>query len=227
MSGSGVARDGSPVEVYRRLPPAGEAEIVHGIAPPGAGVLELGSGAGRVTRALAALGHPVVAVDESAEMLAQLAGEPGVETVRARIEELDLGRRFPVVLLGSHLVNSLPPERDAMLRAAVRHADAEAVVPIEVYPPAMEWVEGGASRLGSVEVRLEEVAVDGRRVRATVAYEVAGRRWRQPFEAEMLDEAALSGALDEAGLAFDRWLDEDRGWALARPRSGVTSGRSG
>ena len=46
---------------------------------------------------LIALGHPVVAVDESPEMLAHVGG---AETVRARIQDLALGRRFGVVPAG-------------------------------------------------------------------------------------------------------------------------------
>ncbi|WP_410587592.1 hypothetical protein [Amycolatopsis sp. lyj-23] len=47
-----VTADGSPVDVYRLLPPDGEAEIVYAAVPPGASILELGSGAGRVTHPL-------------------------------------------------------------------------------------------------------------------------------------------------------------------------------
>ena len=82
-----VAPDGSPVEVYLRLPPRGEAEIIHAAIPAAAEVLELGCGVGRITHELIRLGHPVVAVDESPEMLAHVLG---AETVRARIEELEL-----------------------------------------------------------------------------------------------------------------------------------------
>ena len=52
-----------------------------------------------MTHPLVALGHPVVAVDESPEMLARVRG---AETVRARIQDLDLGRTFDAVL-ASHL----------------------------------------------------------------------------------------------------------------------------
>src|SRR5438093_6907399 len=68
----------------------------------GSSILELGCGAGRVTHPLVALGHPVVAVDESPEMLAHVRG---AETVRARIQDLRLGRPFDAVLLASFLVN--------------------------------------------------------------------------------------------------------------------------
>ena len=85
------------------LPPMGEPGTVHAAVPAGAEILELGAGAGRVTQPLLELGHPVVAVDESAEMLARIRG---AETVLARIQELRLGRRFDVVLLASFLVNT-------------------------------------------------------------------------------------------------------------------------
>src|SRR5690242_19259324 len=94
--------DGSPVELYLRLPALGEPERVHELVPAGAPVLELGCGVGRITHELVRLGHPVTAVDKSAEMLAHVRG---AETVQSRIEELRLERRFPCVLLMSHLVN--------------------------------------------------------------------------------------------------------------------------
>jgi SAM-dependent methyltransferase len=211
-----VTPDGSPVEVYRRIPPNGEAEIVHAAVPDGAEILELGCGAGRVTRRLVALGHRVVAVDESAAMLRQLDGIVGVEPVQARIEELDLARTFPVVLLGSHLLNSPEPARSAILAAARRHTDPNGNLPIEVYPPRTRWESGGSSRLGDVEIELADVRLHPPRLAATVIYRVDGRAWRQSFEAELLDEAALTRTLDAAGFSFDRWLDEPRGWALAR-----------
>jgi SAM-dependent methyltransferase len=101
------------------LQPTGEPEIVHAAVPAGGSILELGAGAGRVTHPLVALGHPVVAVDESAEMLAHIRG---AETVQAEIQDLDLGRRFDVVLLASFLVNT--DDRDLQrrfLQACSRH----------------------------------------------------------------------------------------------------------
>jgi SAM-dependent methyltransferase len=113
-----VTADGSPVDVYLLLPPNGEAEIVHAAVPPDASILELGSGAGRVTHPLLELGHQVVAVDDSAAMLAHVRAE----TVCARIGDLRLGRTFDAVLLSSHLVNTEhAADRGAMLAAARRH----------------------------------------------------------------------------------------------------------
>jgi 2-polyprenyl-3-methyl-5-hydroxy-6-metoxy-1,4-benzoquinol methylase len=70
-----TAPDGSPVDLYLRFPPAGEAERVHEAIPPGAEVLDLGCGVGRIAHELVRLGHPVVAVDEiPGEMLRQVRG---------------------------------------------------------------------------------------------------------------------------------------------------------
>ena len=98
-----ITPDGCAVEVYSRLPDLGEAAIVHEATTPGGTILELGSGAGRVTHALLALGHQVVAVDESPDMLSRVRG---AETVPARIDGLSLHRTFDAVLLASHLVNA-------------------------------------------------------------------------------------------------------------------------
>jgi SAM-dependent methyltransferase len=104
-SGPGVITpDGCAVDFYALLPPGREPEIIHRAAGrAGASILELGSGTGRITGALAKLGHPVVAVDESPEMLAR---NRSAETVCARIEDLALGRTFDVVLLASNLLNA-------------------------------------------------------------------------------------------------------------------------
>lgn len=75
MGEGAFTADGCPVEVYRLLPPGGEPGIVHEAVPEGASILELGSGVGRVTHALLDLGHPVVAVDDSPEMLADVRAE--------------------------------------------------------------------------------------------------------------------------------------------------------
>jgi len=73
-----TAPDGSPVELYERLPELGEDDVVVSVLPEEASVLELGCGTGRITRQLVRLGDRVTAVDESAEMLALM------RTARAR-----------------------------------------------------------------------------------------------------------------------------------------------
>jgi SAM-dependent methyltransferase len=217
-----ITPDGCAVEVYRRLPPAGEAELVHAVAPAGAAVLDLGAGVGRVAQPLAALGHRVVAVDESAAMLALV--EPPVTGVRSRIQDLALPQRFGAVLLASHLVN-VPDagERHALLAAAARHLGPGGVVVGQWHPP--EWFErlapggryGGAS--GPVTTGLEVLDLSAHEVTAIVRYRVveAGRdlRWQQRFTAARLSVEDLDADLARAGLRRTGWPIPDRTWFTA------------
>ena len=246
-----ITPDGCAVELYRVLPAMGEPEVVHAAIPAGAGILELGAGAGRVTRRLVALGHPVVAVDESAEMLAWVRGaDPhrggsgagstpstsagvasvGAETVRARIQELDLGRRFEVVLLASFLVNTDDGDlRRRFLEACRRHVGEGGCVLVQRHPPAWfdEAVEGERTD-GGITFRLRDLSRPGPGLlAATAEYQVGERVWTQTFTAERLDDEALAAALAEAGLAVDAYLTGDGSWVRAVPLArGRALGRS-
>jgi SAM-dependent methyltransferase len=208
----GVAPDGSPVAIYLALSGAREAELVASALPANASILELGCGTGRVTHELVARGFRVTAVDESAEMLEYVRG---AEKVHARIEELDLARRFDCVLLASHFVNA--PDADVFLDACALHVDGNGVVLVEAYPPDLEWAVGRVTRVGDVSIELADVDLEGERVRATMAYELDGSRWLQEFEAVLLDDDELYRALEGSGLAFERWIDRGRGWLAAKP----------
>jgi SAM-dependent methyltransferase len=205
----------------------GEPEIVHAAVPPGASILELGAGAGRVTHPLVALGHPVVAVDESAEMLARIRG---AETVRARIQELDLGRRFDAVLLASFLVNTADRGlRGRFLETCRRHLGDGGRVLVQRHPPGWfdEAVEGERTA-GGVTYRLRDLRRPAPGLlAATVGYQVGHRVWTQSFTAERLDDHALAAALGEAGLELDAYLTGDGSWVRAVPASpGEALGRS-
>jgi SAM-dependent methyltransferase len=68
----------------------------------GSPVLDVGAGTGRVALDLARRGHEVVALDRHPELLAALrrrAGDLPVSTVTADARELDLGRRFPLIIV--------------------------------------------------------------------------------------------------------------------------------
>src|SRR5262249_50878137 len=137
---AGVAPDGSPVAIYRALPPAGEAERIHAAVPPGADLLELGSGTGRVTVGLVRLRPRLPAVARWGAMLAALPVDAAIEPVQSDIEDLALGRRFAGVVAASHLLNTEPPLVDAFVGAARRHVAPDGAVVAEVYPPAMDWI---------------------------------------------------------------------------------------
>jgi SAM-dependent methyltransferase len=230
MQGEGpgaITPDGCAVELYALLPPMGEPGIVHGAVPAGASILELGAGAGRVTHPLVALGHPVVAVDESPEMLARIRG---AETVRARIQDLDLGRRFDAVLLASFLVN-VPDDRlrRRFLEVCRDHVRDGGCVLVQRHPPS--WFEAAAEGEhagGGITFRLRDLRRPAPGLlAATVQYQVGERVWTQWFTARRLDDGELAAALAEAGLAVDAYLTGDGSWVRAVPAStGGALGRS-
>ncbi|WP_410647461.1 class I SAM-dependent methyltransferase [Amycolatopsis sp. cmx-4-54] len=216
MAQGAFTADGCPVEVYRLLPPGDEPGIVHAAIPEGASILELGSGVGRITHALLDLGHPVVAVDDSPEMLAHVRADK----VCSKIEELRLDRVFDAVLLGSHLINTAAAaDRAAFLLAAGAHVAPGGRVLVEWHPP--EWFDavrdGQGGVLGEVGVRLDRVVRDGDLLSAVVRYSADGRSWSQPFTCRRLDSEALNAALTRAGLVFERWCTDDRTWFSAKP----------
>jgi SAM-dependent methyltransferase len=212
-----VAPDGSPVDIYRALPRPEAADAINSAIPAGASILDLGSGTGRFARALAELGHDVVAVDHEPAMLEGLDGTDGITTVVGDIRGLSLDRTFDVVLLASHLVNDddLGPRA---LAVATEHLRPGGVAIGEVYPASTDWpaAVGRHSMVGPVGITVTRAAVDGDRLDAAVRYELDGRIWEQPFIARLLDERALADRLADAELAFERWLDAGRGWFLAR-----------
>jgi SAM-dependent methyltransferase len=215
MNDGDAAADGSPVELYARMPTFGEPEMVHEAIPPGTPILELGAGAGRMTHRLIELGHPVTAVDSSAAMLAHVRG---AETVHGDIESLDLGRRFGCVLLASQLVNvDDDAQRAAFMATCARHVASDGVVLMQRYDPV--WAEDpqpSESTRGGVTIRMLSPRRDRERLTATVEYEVDGRIGRHgPFTSRILSDDELISRLFVAGLAFERWLDERRTWLMA------------
>ena len=212
-----ITPDGCAVDFYARMTAMGEPAIVHDAIGPGASILELGCGTGRITHPLTGLGHPVVAVDESPEMLAHVRG---AETVCARIEDLDLERRFDAVLLASHLINTDDiPTRSAFLDACRRHVSDDGCVIVQMHAPA--WFETAAeseSERDGIVFRMRDVSHPGPGlVSATVEYAGGDQVWTQTFTARRLDGDGLATVLAAAGLRLDRFLTADRTWFLALP----------
>ncbi|MDQ8701624.1 methyltransferase domain-containing protein [Streptomyces sp. LHD-70] len=232
-SGTGpgaITPDGCAVELYARLKAGAEPEVIAGAVPPGARLLELGCGAGRLTRPLTERGFTVTAVDESAEMLAHVEGLPGVaRAVRSPIEALAGGalgercerfERFDVVLLASFLVHAADPEvRDGILRACRTHVADDGCVLIQ---------REGADY--HTDLPRERVDPAGYTVRIVSSTPVGGgvnsvhaqyiwpdATWTQTFRARVLSTAEFEEHLARAGLAVDRVLTDDGTWVRARP----------
>jgi SAM-dependent methyltransferase len=211
---SPYAPDGSPIALYATLPPLGEPEVVHAASPPGAEILELGAGAGRITHALLELGHAVVAVDESQEMLDRIRG---AETVLGGIETLELRRRFPVVLLASNFVNDADRGQvRRYLECCARHVLTDGQVLLQGYPrgwePDSEWQE-----IGAISARLRSFTLDGSLLRGEMEYVVDGERLHHAFEARLITEEELDRDLEAASLRRTRYLDERGAWIEAVP----------
>lgn len=83
--------------------------------PPGAAVLDLGCGGGWAARAFRDRGHPVTALDASAGLLACLAGEPGIDTVRGDFRDLPPGERFDALWSAFALQHAPRAEMPAIL----------------------------------------------------------------------------------------------------------------
>ncbi len=212
-----ITADGCAVELYRRLQATGEPDVIQAAVSSGATVLELGAGAGRVTRELVRLGYRVTAVDASSEMLAYIAG---ARTIASSIERLELSERFDAVVLGSNLIN-VP---DAALRAAFlatcrRHVRNDGVVLIERYVPArLERLQDGLlDERDGIRTSLRGLRRSGNEFSATIIYEARDATWSHSFSATLLDDAAIAAELERAGLRFAEWLDEKQGWYSAKP----------
>ena len=213
-----ITPDGCAVDFYALMSARREPEIVHEAAgDPAASILELGSGTGRVTGPLADLGHRVVAVDESPEMLAHIRN---AQTVCSRIEDLELDELFDVVLLASHLIN-VPgeAERQELLAACARHVSPNGCVIIEQHAPAwFETASESESEADGIVFRLRDISRPASDLlSATVEYEVGDRIWTQTFTARNLTTDQLATSLATAGLAFDRYLTADQTWLRAVP----------
>ena len=212
-----VAPDGSPVALYLKLDGAAEAAFIHQAIPDGSSVLELGAGAGRVTRHLARAGHAVTAVDNSQAMLDQLEALVGVEPVLADLCDLDLSpRRWPVVLLASHLVNDVDGRR--FLVSAARHAEPGGTVLVQRHEPGwIDRVEPYVSRRPGLDIGMRDIERPGPGVlSATMVFRIEGEQYEQRFTAYEVDDARMAAFAADAGCEIVDVLGEHQKWIRLR-----------
>lgn len=207
--------DGFAVEVTRRVDGRGVPEMLHAAMSPGASVLELGAGTGRISDGLAGLGHPTTALDHSPEMLGLVTQ---AEPVVADMRTCDLQRTFDAVVLATFLINV--PDRSMrgdFLRACRRHVRPAGQVFVQRQPAdrfalartgIQEWA-------GSGQRETTEVHLDGDLLTLSEVFRIDGQEWRHTFTARRIPDEELPAILAEAGLTLDRWLS--RQWFVARP----------
>jgi SAM-dependent methyltransferase len=212
-----TAPDGSPVELYRRLPERTEdALLLHRLLPPGASILDLGCGTGRLAEPLARFGHPVTGVDNEPAMTAALRLATGVT---AEITTLELGTRFDAVLLMSYFIDTADTELvDAILRTVRRHLRDDGAVVVERHAPG--WVDGvteSTREADGIRFTLTDLERAGDVLTATIRYEFDGLSAEQRFSVWDLDDERLDRLAAAAGLRFESSLNPARTLALLRP----------
>ena len=156
-----------------------DVEMLQELAEPGARVLELGAGSGRIAVPLARRGCRVTAVDASAAMLAvgeRRMAEAGVSVVRGDMRCLQLGESFDLVLFGLSTFQHLLRRQDqlAALRTAGHHLspggrlliDWTAPRPDDVEPSPqimhLEWVREAETGELVSKSAAQELALDRR-----------------------------------------------------------------
>lgn len=109
-----------PADLYRRgrqadagSPPSPTARRVLALLPPGGSVLDVGAGTGRTSLPLAALGHPVTAVERNPAMAQGLREEAGAAGAEVRVVEASWPESATAaglhdVALCSHVVYDVP-----------------------------------------------------------------------------------------------------------------------
>ena len=187
---------------------------MHAALPPGASVLELGCGTGRIADPLARLGHRVVGVDASAAMLSHLRHAPAVH---ASIEDLDLADRFDAVVLASNLVNTHDlAQRAAFLAAARRHLAVDGSLVLQRYAPGDRLASGTAWSVGEVHFLLRDVVDHGDgSFSATLVHRLASLVAEQDFSGRVIDDPTLRATLRSARFEQTAVLTPDRRWVLA------------
>jgi 2-polyprenyl-3-methyl-5-hydroxy-6-metoxy-1,4-benzoquinol methylase len=207
--------DGSAIELYEVTPVHGEDELINAAIEPGSTILELGCGTGRITRPLLALGHTVVAVDESPDMVARVTD---TETICSTIGDLRLERRFDVVLMMSYLINVADDEeRLRLLRTCAYHVRPGGSVVLQQQLPGM--LRGPAVRESEDQrfVISDVEELPGNRQAATLTHTIDGKSWSQRILTQNLTEDHLATQLAEVGLRRTGYLTPDHTWVRAQP----------
>jgi hypothetical protein len=207
--------DAGFAELYAQLPDATDLwpwlELAQGATPP---VLYLGIGSGRLAAPLSAAGIEVVGVDSHPGMLERLRERlPGTQLIQSRIEDLDLARRFDLVIAPSNILYLV----ERLRRAAYHLANAGALA-FELANP--HWLRAGGG--DGVRVR----AFDGNGARLEVDYRLPnGRTITQHADVAVVWPEEMENWLSAAGLQLQRMFGRPDSELLDSPSFYVVASR--
>ncbi len=203
-------------ELYASLPDATDLwpwkDLALAAKPP---VLYLGIGTGRLAVPLHEAGVALVGVDSHPAMLEVLRRRlPDTELIQSRIEDLDLGRRFHLVIVPSNILCLV--ER---LRAAANHLADDGSVAFELTNPY--WLQAGASH----GVRVQ--SFDGNGARFQIDHRLAdGRVVTQQAEIPLVWPDEVENWLATgAGLRLRRMFGRQDAELASSPSFYVVAGR--
>jgi len=194
-------------ELYAQLPDATDLspwlELAQAATPP---VLYLGIGTGRLAVPLHAAGIELVGVDSHPGMLSRAFRRlPETELIHSRIEDLDLGRQFSLVIVPSNILDTV--ER---LRRAAAHLTVSGVLAAELTNP--HWLQAG----GGKGVRV--TAFDGNQARLEVDYALSGgQHYVQKGEVHLVWPDEVDRWLAASGLTLQRMFARDEGDLASSP----------
>jgi 2-polyprenyl-3-methyl-5-hydroxy-6-metoxy-1,4-benzoquinol methylase len=182
-------------ELYAQLPDVTDPEPWLGWArkakPP---VLYLGIGTGRIAVPLARAGIQLVGVDAHPGMLRRLAERlPTVELIQARIEDLDLDRRFDLVMVPSDILSTTP----RLQRAALHVAPGGRLAFEMMNPHWLKAVSHPGVRVRSMTTARVDMEVDYRLPDGSV-------RTQEAHDAPLIWPEDVEPWLKTAGLRLER-----------------------
>jgi hypothetical protein len=203
-------------ELYAQLPDATDLspwlELAKAATPP---VLYLGIGTGRLAVPLHLAGIELVGVDSHPGMLGRLRQRlPRTELIQSRIEQLNLGRTFDLVIVPSNILCFAD-----RLRPAADHIGADGSLAFELTNP--HWLRAGAGR----GVRVQ--SFDGNGARIEVDYKLPdGRTITQQAEVPLIwPEEVENWLATVAGLKLRRMFARPEAELVDSPSFYVVAGR--
>jgi SAM-dependent methyltransferase len=129
----------------------GEIDFYRGMAAelePGASILEIGCGTGRVALQLAAEGLPLVGMDVSASMLAMARQKgrdlPNLRWLEGDMRAFDLGERFALIIIPGHSFQFMltPDDQLACLTCIRRHLAPGGRLAVHLDNQQLDWLGG-------------------------------------------------------------------------------------